>query len=231
MEIYTYQAECGDATRIRFLGSDGMQHNIFIDGGFERTFRDVLQHDVKKIKVENECIDLWIVSHIHDDHIGGIIAYLKAIKNGEEGDIVNEWFYNPPRDFKEAAPTAETSEISSAKSIRQGDSLLHYLKSHKKKYNSNVCSDMPVINLFGLTIMILSPDKIGLNDLRKKFEKVDVINYEEQTLISEAKSASGNDYKKRLVDFDLNNWQEDDSIENKTSSNENSKINDLHQSE
>lgn len=216
MEIYIYQAECGDATRIRFFGSDGKQHNIFIDAGFERTFRNILRSDIKSIKVENEAIDLCIVSHIHDDHIGGIIGYINAINAGEESDIVNEWFYNPPRYFQEAK-SGTPNEISSAKSVRQGDELLSYLVSHNKRLTSEVCSDFPVIDFFGLTITILSPDKKGLLDLRKKYESVNAINYEEFTLISEAKSAIGYDYKKRLVEFDIDEWEEDDSIENKSS--------------
>ena len=216
MEIYTYQAECGDATRIRFLGSDGRYHNIFIDAGFERTFRTVLQSDIKNIRIENEAVDLCIISHIHDDHIGGAIAYIKAISSGEEQDIVKEWFYNPPRYFQNISPTAH-NKISSAKSVRQGDELLSYLVSRNKKHTSEVSSDLPVIDFFGLAITILSPDKKGLQDLRKKYDKVNAIGYEEFTLISEAKSAIGYDYKKRLIDFDLNDWKEDDSIENKSS--------------
>ena len=216
MEIYTYQAECGDATRIRFLGSDRRYHNIFIDMGFERTFRTVLQSDIKNIRIENEAIDLCIISHIHDDHIGGAIAYIQAISSGEEQDIIKEWFYNPPRYFQNIYPIAH-NEISSAKSVRQGDELLSYLVSHNKKYNSEVSSDLPVIDFLGLAITILSPDKKGLQDLRKKYEKVKAIDYQEFTLISEAKSAIGYDYKKRLIDFDLNDWKEDDSIENKSS--------------
>lgn len=216
MELYTYQAECGDATRIRFFGSDGKHHNILIDAGFERTFRDVLQPDIKKIKIKNEIIDLCVISHIHDDHIGGIIAYIEAINSGEEQDIIKEWLYNPPRYFQEIKPTAY-NEISKAKSIRQGDELLSYLSFHNKDFNSEVCSDLPLKNFFGVAMTILSPDKQGLHDLRKKYEKVNIINYEEFTLISEAKSAIGYDYKKRLIDFDLNDWKEDNSIENKSS--------------
>lgn len=47
MEVYFYQTECGDASRIRFLGEDGKYHNLFIDAGFRRTFRDILKKEVK----------------------------------------------------------------------------------------------------------------------------------------------------------------------------------------
>ena len=40
-EIFFYQAECGDASRVRYFGNDGKYHNIFIDAGYRRTFKNV----------------------------------------------------------------------------------------------------------------------------------------------------------------------------------------------
>ena len=87
MNVYFYQAECGDAARIHYMGTDGKMHNIFIDAGFERTFRHVLSEQIKSIIESKELIDLWVVSHIHDDHIGGVLMYIKAILDGEFADI------------------------------------------------------------------------------------------------------------------------------------------------
>jgi len=105
MEIKFFQAECGDAASIRFLGNDNKYHNIFIDAGYERTFRHALETEIQESIKKNEQIDLWIISHIHDDHIGGIIKYIDTINNGEFKDIVNQYLYNPPRiyDFKKSS--------------------------------------------------------------------------------------------------------------------------------
>jgi hypothetical protein len=94
---------------------------------------------------------------------------------------------------------------------------LSYLAAYKRKYTSEICSDLPALDLHGLVITFLSPNKNALAELREKHKTAKVINYEELTLISEAKSATGFDYKKLLIDFDLNEWEEDDSVENKSS--------------
>lgn len=49
MEIYFYQAECGDASRIRFIGDNGKPTNIIIDSGYERTFSHILQEEIENI--------------------------------------------------------------------------------------------------------------------------------------------------------------------------------------
>ena len=132
MEIKFFQAECGDAASIRFLGNDNKYHNIFIDAGYERTFRHALETEIQESIKKNEQIDLWIISHIHDDHIGGIIKYIDTINNGEFKDIVNQYLYNPPRiyDFKKSI-----NNPSKIVSIDQGDILYEYLKSTNKLQN------------------------------------------------------------------------------------------------
>jgi metal-dependent hydrolase (beta-lactamase superfamily II) len=88
-----------------------------------------LENEIRNIISSNETIDLWIISHIHDDHIGGVIKYIDTIKTGEHNDIVNQYFYNPPRnyDFKKSA-----NNISEFVSMGQGDVFYEYLKSNNK---------------------------------------------------------------------------------------------------
>ena len=76
MEITFYQSECGDSAKISFEGSDDKLHHFFIDSGFERTFKNVIRNDIEEIIRKGEKIDLWSISHIHDDHIGGIKKYI-----------------------------------------------------------------------------------------------------------------------------------------------------------
>ena len=56
MEIKFFQAECGDAASIRFLGNDNKYHNIFIDAGYERTFRHALETKIQERIKKNEKI-------------------------------------------------------------------------------------------------------------------------------------------------------------------------------
>lgn len=216
MEIKFFQAECGDASCIRFLGYDNKYHNIFIDSGYERTFRHVLENEIRNIVAKNETIDLWIISHIHDDHIGGVIQYIDTIKTGEHNDIVNQYFYNPPRiyDFRKSA-----KNISEFVSIGQGDVFYEYVKLNNKLLDYDITNSIEPIVIHGLKLTILSPTPKKLNDLRLKYplDSNKSLEREEDEKISEAVAPKQNDYKTFINDFDLDKWKEDDSIENGSS--------------
>lgn len=216
MEIKFFQAECGDAAAIRYLGDDGEYHNIFIDSGYERTFRHVLELEIQEIIKRNEQIDLWIVSHIHDDHIGGIIKYIDCINYGEFEDIVLKYMYNPPRNYNFNISKKNASKIVS---IDQGDFLYEYLKSTEKLQDFDVLDSMEPIELAGLKLTFLSPSKKKINNLRKKYSSVEfkALEREEDESVSDAVSQKGNDYNILLKDFNLDSWSEDSSIENGSS--------------
>lgn len=214
MQLYCYQAECGDAFRIRYIGNDNKAYNIFIDSGYERTYRHILQSEIEAISKAKETIDLWIVSHIHDDHIGGIIKYIKAIKDDEITDIVKEWYYNPTRNY---TPLKQQNAISSASSIDQGDFLYDYLYQIGKRPLFDIVNDLEEIDFYGLKIEILSPSIENLQKLRDKYKKDIPLERNEYDEISSAKSSSNNDYHIPLSSFSLNSIKEDDSVENASS--------------
>lgn len=216
MKVQFYQAECGDASSIRFLGNDNKYHNVFIDSGYERTFRHVLENEIQNIVGNNETIDLWIISHIHDDHIGGVIKYIDTVKDGEYRDIVKQYFYNPPRiyDFEKSA-----KNISEFVSIGQGDVFYEYLKSNNKLLDYDITNSIGPIDLYGLKLTILSPTHKKIDDLRSKypFDSNKSLEREEDEKISEAVAPKQNDYKTLINDFNLDKWKEDDSVENGSS--------------
>jgi beta-lactamase superfamily II metal-dependent hydrolase len=216
MEIKFFQAECGDASCIRFLGNDNKYHNVFIDSGYERTFRHVLENEIQNIIGNNEIIDLWIISHIHDDHIGGVVKYIDTVKDGEYSDIVNQYFYNPPRiyDFNNSV-----KKISEFKSIGQGDVFYEYLKSNTKLLDYDITNSIEPLDLYGLKLTILSPTQKKTDDLRLKYplDSSKPLEREEDEKISEAVAPKQNDYKTLINDFNLDKWKEDNSVENGSS--------------
>lgn len=216
-EIYFYPAGCGDASRMRYLGNDGRYHNIFIDSGYRKTFKNIINHQIKEIQINNEPIDLWIVSHIHDDHIGGIEQFIIQIQTGESQDTIDSWFYNRPRRVNQSADNKKS--VSSPKSIRQGDILAKYLEYIKKLPAEDIVYGAEQTDLFGLKIHILTPTSEKLNQLRAKYESNLKLPLEklEGEQVSEAKSAIKSDYHIQLKDFDLSIWNEDVSIENGSS--------------
>lgn len=217
--VYFYQAECGDAARIQYLGNDGKLHNIFIDSGYRRTFKNIISSHIKEIQASEEDIDLWVISHIHDDHIGGIEEYLNQIEIGQSIDSVKAWFYNSPR--KSKGESKKSSDIvSSAKSIRQGDFLSQYLEVKNKLVEKDLVFGADPLDLFGMKLIILSPSSNKLKSLRQKYESDLEIPLEKQEgggAISETKAVVQDDYHIKLKDFDLSDWKEDNSIENGSS--------------
>jgi len=215
-ELKFFKAGCADAARIRYIGSDGQTHNVFIDSGFERTFRSVLAEEIRSIMIADEAIDLWVISHIHSDHIGGIIGYLNAIKSGEFKDIVRGWYYNIPR-----TPISEEIILnaSQAVSIGQGDALAAYLLSIGKLCPNDITNDSPTLNIRGMKISVLSPNSASLASLREKypFGSKNPLERIEDDTISEAKGKVQNDYHFKLEEFNLESWQEDLSVENGSS--------------
>ncbi|MFT2010635.1 MBL fold metallo-hydrolase [Pontibacter sp. 13R65] len=219
MDIYFYQAECGDAARIRYVGNDGKPHNILIDSGYERTFDHVLADEIQKVRQAGERIDLWVVSHIHDDHIGGALEYKNTIIYGGQEDIVDNWYYNPPRSTAKELVEVQSDLISSAKSIKQGDGLTEFLVASGKLPKADITSELPPLDLHGLKMTILTPASNELNRLREKYPVTDLrmLEREELDVVSEAKAAKGNDYHIQIGDFDLDHWSEDNSVENGSS--------------
>ncbi|MFC6100884.1 MBL fold metallo-hydrolase [Olivibacter domesticus] len=219
MEIFFYQAGCGDAARIRYLGNDGKYHNIMIDSGYSRTYSEILTEQLNEIERKKECIDVWIISHIHDDHIEGAVAYINSVKRGERKDIVDTWFYNAPRQPKHKNSKGRDNLISTPASIDNGDKLAEYLNSIGKLNTTDMTTESPNINLYGLSLIVLSPDSHKLRRLREKYppgsgNRLQRIEDEMTSLVS---AARGHDYHKPLEAFALDQWIEDDSVENGSS--------------
>ena len=202
MELFCYQSECGDALLIRYIGNDGSPHNIFLDSGYERTFRHILRHEINSLFHAGESIDLWIVSHIHDDHIGGVMQYIKSVNNNKIADITKDWLYNPPRWYN-------------SKSIRQGDTLYNFLLGDNKLPASDITSSK-TLELFGLKATILSPTPQVLEELREKYKDERELEKNESDSFVQIKSADF-DYHRPLESFDISTFNEDTSLENRSS--------------
>ena len=72
LQVYAYNAGKGDCIRLHFADT----HNIFIDTGVSR-FAPMFEHLCNQIKQSGETLDALILTHMDDDHIGGILACLR----------------------------------------------------------------------------------------------------------------------------------------------------------
>lgn len=217
MEIHFYKTGCADAARISFMGRDNEKYNLFIDAGFERTFRNILYDEITKISFRGEKINLWVISHIHDDHIGGAISHVNAIKSKLIPDIVEKWYYNPPR-LPLSVMTTISDQSSMATSIRQGEHLTNYLYSSGKPNNQPVHSGLDPLNIGGLIIQTLSPNKETLVKLIQKYQVKNLpLEMSENDQISLAKRSIIRDYHFKVDQIDCSSFTEDNNIENGSS--------------
>lgn len=76
LELYMYNAGKGDCIRIRY-GDGHNINNIIIDSGVVR-FGSRFQSICDGIRESGENIDLFILTHVDDDHIGGILSSLRC---------------------------------------------------------------------------------------------------------------------------------------------------------
>lgn len=209
MKVTLYNAECGDAFRLEYPDETGKQHNLLIDGGYGRTFRKILRNEIDKVAT----INLWIVTHIHDDHIGGIEAYLSDLPFSGSDSRVENWLYNMPR---QGDPSGRLPNPSSPSSILQGDALTRYLQLKGMMPREAISGD--IIQLYSLNIRILSPNTESLGALRAKYARPDIIRErEESDDVSSAMTSQMDDYGTKVEDFELDFFCEDDNIENGSS--------------
>ncbi|TWV14117.1 MBL fold metallo-hydrolase [Bacteroidaceae bacterium HV4-6-C5C] len=216
--ITFYPAGCADAAKIRYKGTDGNMHTIFIDSGFKSTYDSFLSQEISNLEKLGEQIDLWVITHIHDDHIKGMETYVKHILTERKKDMVGTWWYNIPRLPTETFPAIKrATSISSAKSIGSADLLSEYLIKNSRPVTA-ITTGMEPADFAGLTFTQLSPSPEDLASLKDKYMSADTLfERQECQKISEAKSAKQRDHSTRLKDFDLNRGEEDDSVENRSS--------------
>lgn len=217
MNVRFYQVDCGDAARVSYKGNDEKLHYIFIDAGYERTYREILANEVKAVEIDGGKIDLWVISHIHDDHIGGAISYIKAIEKDEAKDIVLKWWYNHPyKVIKDASFPIPALYVSEAKSFAQGERLTSYIQAARCLPKFDIVQSNKVVDLNGMKITLLSPTPDALQRLREKYDSVS-LGFHEMTTISEPMERVINDYNQKVECFDIEAFDEDISVENNSS--------------
>ena len=72
LEIYAYNAGKGDCLRIHYAET----HNIFVDTGVTR-FAPRFKQICEEIIGHDETLDALLLTHVDDDHIGGVLANLR----------------------------------------------------------------------------------------------------------------------------------------------------------
>ncbi|BES62692.1 ComEC/Rec2 family competence protein [Dysgonomonas capnocytophagoides] len=223
MKFKLLQANNGDAIHLRIKDGEGIFHNVLIDGGTPETYSyknkkgkaedGELKQLIEHIKNQNEFIDLLILTHVDDDHIGGILNWFEQDENAK--DLVKKVWFNSGRLIFEYFQQVEIEEnllkikntSSSNTTIAQGVIFEDFIEQNKI-WDRRIIKSGDEFNIFGLKFTILSPSNDKLRSLLCKWEK--------ECPISETSRTS--DYSLSLSDLiNTDSFKEDDSIHNGSS--------------
>lgn len=88
LSIKLFPAEYGDCILLS-IGKE-KQYNILIDGGLSKTYQKHIKSEIHHIKKMKQKIGLVICTHMDNDHICGLIQFLKETSS----DFVENIWYN-----------------------------------------------------------------------------------------------------------------------------------------
>lgn len=201
LQIKFFQVGCGDAIAIRFLGNDGSFHNILVDGGIEDYYEECFKPEIEAIYERGEKIDLWIISHIHDDHIGGVVQFIEdeALQTKIDVKEIKFWFNYTYIDIP------VSPQVSAKVSFSQAKSLRGFLMENSLLNESNTNAKTEVL-FEKAKITVLSPNQEKFEILEKKWHE------KEREIIKKETServTSGNDYKKSISELLSGSFQKD----------------------
>lgn len=178
LKLYMLPAHNGDCLLIEFLGEDGKSHYIWTDGGLVKSYREFGKAVAGQLIQQGAQIDLMIVTHVDQDHIGGILALC------DDDDIPQNWIkqfwfnsgellsamFNETPGSNRGISLAELEETTTTRSIRQGIRLEDYLRNGTpwhalpiKRYHTHAIS--------GAEISVLTPSTSALRRLHREWQK------------------------------------------------------------
>ena len=226
MKIQFLKAFNGDSIVISFVDEKCINRNILVDGCTRKTYQfknkkgkpeaGALQIAIQEIHENNESIDLLILTHVDDDHIGGILNWFE--KDPLAKDLVKKvWFNSGRLIFEDKAVAEIISNLQALKdsssldtSIKQGIAFEDYIEMHgiwDRKLIKKI-ENKTILHELGLSFTILSPDEIKLKSLLKKWTDED----------KDLDTAKSDDYDKTIKQLLLQDqFSEDKSTHNGSS--------------
>ena len=143
MTVKFLKANNGDAIFISFSHKE-VKKNILIDSGIAATYQcspngrekdGELKSLINELKSKNEKIDLLVITHWDDDHIGGVLKWFqgdlesaKSMINHiwfNSGTLINEYFESD--EASKDKNILNNSEYSPNTSIKQGIAFEKYI--------------------------------------------------------------------------------------------------------
>ncbi|MEZ4774011.1 MAG: Zn-dependent hydrolase [Bacteroidia bacterium] len=169
-------ANNGDTLLLGFEDHAGSSHYIWIDGGLVKSYQNYHKDFLKRMHEANASIDLLVVTHVDQDHIGGVLAFCNDATFPKDW-IKQFWFnsgvllsayFNQQPDNSRAVALPDTGDKS--RSLAQGISLEDFLEENGNWHTQPVMTGQ-IHELYGATLTILSPAEEGLAKLNREWQE------------------------------------------------------------
>lgn len=182
MKIKFLKAFNGDSIWISFIYNE-KPHNILIDGGIGDTYNNNsnvkgdLFNVIEQIKENKQFIDLLVLTHFDDDHIGGILRWLNKDKDASK--LIKKVWFNSGKEIAKMFERDENNDLDVEivegaddfyTSPNQGIKFEMYLRNNNL-WEGKIIEQGLKCDLFGLKFKILSPNNEKMDKLLQLYER------------------------------------------------------------
>lgn len=181
MIIKFLKAYNGDSILISFQDDTSVNRNILIDGGTPATYctsvkKGDLYFTIQDIKNKSEHIDLLILTHIDDDHIGGLKKWFE--KDKDAFDLIKKVWFNSGKTIAKHFEADENEELietlnifdSNLTSVPQAIVFEDYIERYNV-WDKEIIKEGRVACQNGVKIELLAPNDELLRSLLKEYKK------------------------------------------------------------
>jgi hypothetical protein len=165
LTLEAFNAAEGDALVVEWDG-----HRMVVDGGPSNGYRNRFKPVLQSLGGH---VDLLCVSHVDNDHIGGIERWLYDLRDGEQGlpSIGTLWFNAIIEELERAVAASQSAAHDAiVASIAQGRHVRDVARFLGLDDGGFVTSGMES-TVAGMRLRVLGPSQDRLDDLRKKWER------------------------------------------------------------
>jgi beta-lactamase superfamily II metal-dependent hydrolase len=209
IKLKVFSVGCGDCITLRIDDSQKI-YNIFIDSGYAKSYHTTISQELKII----ERIDLWVITHIDDDHIEGTKSFINEYRNKKDDltkKIKNVWFNLLPK----KAVESKIQNFDSLKSFLNAWNFRDFLLENNIPTNDKIISNYK-LQLGKSELEVISPDVDTYDKFLQKWEKEE-IKSEKKLIIDKPKSKGEYDYEKPIEAFKNESFEIDPSLSNRSS--------------
>lgn len=202
-----------DAIIICFTGEDGSTHNIIVDGGDKNSrkfcYIDKLKKELELIFGRGESIDLWVITHIDNDHIGGLYNFINDTEffDAHHEQLKEVWMnYGGKGDFD--VQKKETIGYYGGKKLRD------LLKEKHVSVKHDIIAGLS-FTFSDAKITVVTPDENAMKCYKEWWNNIE---FKDAVQTADGLIKGGEwDYDDKFKDFNLSLYEEDNEVKNNSS--------------